>query len=124
MTEKPKILIADDEPSLRLLVRATLEDEDYQIVEAADGTTALDAIRVHQPTLVFLDVGMPGMTGLEVCQAIKEDPELNHIKVVMLTAKSQPRDFQRGRAAGADQYLTKPFSPLQLIDLVESVVSQ
>lgn len=122
MSAKPVILIADDEPALRLLVRATLEDEDYKIIEAANGQAALEAVRQHKPALLLLDVEMPGLNGLEVCRIIKNDPELAQITVVMLTAKSQPREVQRGLVAGADEYLTKPFSPLQLIELVERVI--
>ncbi len=122
MTDKPIILIADDEPSLRLLVRATLEDEDYTIVEAPDGEVALALARQHRPSLVLLDVGMPGLTGLQVCEALKSDSDTAGITVVMLTARNQPKDIQAGKAVGANQYLTKPFSPLQLIDLVEGVM--
>jgi len=118
-----KVLIADDEASLRLLVAATLEDERFQITEAKDGTSALAMARAEHPDLVLLDVAMPGLDGLEVCRMIKQDPALAGTTVVMLTAKAQEVDRRRGLEAGADAYLTKPFSPLELLRLVEQIAS-
>jgi two-component system, OmpR family, phosphate regulon response regulator PhoB len=116
-----KLLIADDEPAVRALVHATLEGDDYQIIEAGDGVEALELVREQSPTLVLLDVMMPRLNGLDVCRAIKSDPSTSHTMVVMLTAQAQQRDRERGMAAGADVYFTKPFSPLALLDLVEQV---
>jgi CheY-like chemotaxis protein len=116
-----KLLIADDEPAVRALVRVTLEDDDYHILEAADGVEALETIRAEHPSLVLLDIMMPGMNGLEVCRVVKSDPTTSGTVVVMLTAQAQQRDRDRGLAAGADVYFTKPFSPLALLDLVARV---
>jgi CheY-like chemotaxis protein len=116
-----KLLIADDEPAVRALVRVTLEDDDYRILEAADGVEALQKIRDENPSLVLLDIMMPGMNGLEVCRIVKSDPTTSGTVVVMLTAQAQQRDRDRGLAAGADVYFTKPFSPLALLDLVARV---
>jgi CheY-like chemotaxis protein len=116
-----KLLIADDEPAVRALVRVTLEDDDYRILEAADGVEALQKIRDEHPSLVLLDIMMPGMNGLEVCRIVKSDPTTSGTVVVMLTAQAQQRDRDRGLAAGADVYFTKPFSPLALLDLVARV---
>jgi two-component system alkaline phosphatase synthesis response regulator PhoP len=116
-----KLLIADDEPAVRALVHATLEGEDYQIVEAGDGVEALELVRVERPSLVLLDVMMPRLNGLDVCRAIKADPHTSDIVVVMLTAQARERDRELGMTAGADHYFTKPFSPLALLDLVEQV---
>jgi CheY-like chemotaxis protein len=116
-----KLLIADDEPAVRALVRVTLEDDDYRILEAADGVEALQKIRDEHPSLVLLDIMMPGMNGLEVCRIVKSDPTTSGTVVVMLTAQAQQRDRDRGLAAGADVYFTKPFSPLALLDLVSRV---
>jgi len=116
-----KLLIADDEPAVRALVRVTLEDDDYRIFEAADGVEALQKIRDEHPSLVLLDIMMPGMNGLEVCRIVKSDPTTSGTVVVMLTAQAQQRDRDRGLAAGADVYFTKPFSPLALLDLVARV---
>ncbi len=116
------VLIADDEPSLRLLVSATLASDQYAICEAADGDEAWDLILKHRPSVVILDVQMPGRTGLELARAIKSDPVLRATRVIMLTSKAQESDVANGRAAGADLYLTKPFSPLELLTVVEQAL--
>lgn len=121
MTMK-KILIADDEENLRILVRTTLEDPDYQIIEAADGDEALRLIRQERPDVILLDWMMPGMTGIEVLQAVKADAALASIPVIMLTAKAQAVDRERGLQMGALDYLFKPFSPLELLNIVERLL--
>jgi len=113
-----KILIADDEQSLRILVRATLGENEYQVLEATDGNQALALARAEHPDMLLLDVAMPGPSGFEVCEKLKGDPETNHIKVVMLTAWAQQSNREHGLAVGADHYLIKPFSPLELLRLV------
>jgi len=117
-----KLLIADDESSIRLLVGATLASQQYQILEASTGTQALDIIRAEKPRMVLLDVRMPGLDGLEVCRQIKADPDLGDISIVMLTGNGHPEQIAEGMDAGADHYLTKPFSPLQLLQLVDNVM--
>jgi DNA-binding response OmpR family regulator len=117
-----KILIADDEENLRLLVRTTLEDPDYCIIEAADGTEALRLIREEKPDIILLDWMMPGMTGIEVLQAVKAEAALAATPVVMLTAKAQAADRERGLQLGASEYLFKPFSPLELLTVVERIL--
>jgi CheY-like chemotaxis protein len=116
------VLIADDEASLRLLVSATLEWEECTVLEAADGEEAWQIIQAQRPTLAILDVTMPGRSGIELAQSIKSDPDLRSTKVVLLTAKAQPHDIQAGMDAGADLYLTKPFSPLELLSVVEQAL--
>jgi CheY-like chemotaxis protein len=116
------VLIADDEPSLRLLVYTTIESDQYQVVEAEDGDEAWQLLKEHRPDVALLDVSMPGRTGLELARAIKDDPELAATRVVLLTAKAQPADVEAGLAAGADYYLTKPFSPLELLDVLEQTL--
>jgi CheY-like chemotaxis protein len=116
------VLIADDEPSMRLLVHATIESDDYIVVEASDGADAWDMIQTHKPSLVLLDVQMPGRTGLEVLRALKSDPGLSATKVILLTSKAQESDVEAGLIAGADFYLTKPFSPLDLLTRVEEAL--
>ena len=118
-----KLLIADDEPSLRLLVAATLASEDYEIIEAGDGAQAFALAKAERPKLALLDVQMPIMDGLEVCRRIKSDPELSSTAVVMLTSAAQPSEREAGFAAGANEYLTKPFSPIQLLRVIEQFVS-
>lgn len=116
------VLIADDEAPLRLLVAATIESNEYAVVEAADGDEAWALLQQHRPAVALLDVSMPGRTGLELARAIKADPELAATRIVLLTAKAQPADVAAGLAAGADLYLTKPFSPLELIAVVEKAL--
>ena len=109
------VVIADDEPSVRLLVQATIGADDFNVVEAVDGDEAWSLIQVHRPALVLLDVRMPGRTGLEILDAIKADPNLARTKVILLTASAMESDMTAGLAAGADFYLTKPFSPRDLL---------
>ena len=116
------VLIVDDEPSIRLLVSATIASDQYRVVEAADGDEAWRLLQAHRPAIVLLDVQMPGRSGLELTRAIKADPALGRTKVILLTAKTQEADVRAGAKAGADLYLTKPFSPLQLLTVVEEAL--
>jgi DNA-binding response OmpR family regulator len=118
------ILIVDDEPPILDLVRFTLEDADVRVVEASDGAEALLLARRIKPDLVLLDVQMPRLDGLEVCRQLRLEPALARTPIVMLTAAGQEADRARGREAGADEYLTKPFSPLALLALVEALVPE
>lgn len=113
-----KVLIVDDEDATRRLVSVTLAGGDYQVLQARDGPEALDVIRRERPVLVLLDIQMPGVDGIEVCQRVKADPVLRGTTIVMLTAQAQADARKRATAAGADTFLTKPFSPLQLLELV------
>jgi DNA-binding response OmpR family regulator len=120
-----RILITEDQPDICKLIRMTLEFGDFEIHEAHDGESGLAMAKAVNPHLMLLDVMMPGLLdGYQVCQRIKQDPALKHIKVIMLTARGQASDLEMGEAAGADAYLVKPFSPLELIDRVEGMVSQ
>ena len=115
-----KILVVDDNPDIRRLIRLSLENP-YEILEAEDGETAMAMVRQHMPSLVILDIMMPGAyDGLQVLKAIKKAPELQHILVVMLTARGQSSDFQFGMQTGADAYFVKPFSPLVLLQWISS----
>ena len=118
------ILIVDDEPPILDLVRFTLEDGDVRVVEASDGAEALLVARREKPDLILLDVQMPKLTGLEVCRQLRREEAFARIPIVMLTAATQEADRVRGREAGADEYLTKPFSPLALLALVEALVPE
>ena len=119
-----RVLIVEDQPDIRKLIRMTLEFEAYEIHEADDGASGLRMALALQPDLVLLDVMMPGeLDGLQVCQRIKSDATLAGVRVVLLTARGQTRDREAGQRAGADEYLVKPFSPLQLIDTIERLTT-
>jgi CheY-like chemotaxis protein len=118
------VLIADDEPHVVDLIRLTLEDDRIIVVDAVDGRSALAHAEMLRPDLIFLDVHLPDISGLEVCARLRADPRFAATRIVMLTAAAQESDVARGLAAGANHYLTKPFSPVRLLSLVESVVPQ
>src|SRR3990172_1981116 len=118
------ILIADDEPHIVELVRVTLEDERVRVVEALDGAGGAARAGAPPPELILLDVHLPDLSGLEVCARLRRTPTLAAAKIVMLTAAAQEDDVARGLAAGADHYLTKPFSPVRLLALVEHLAPQ
>jgi len=117
-----KVLIADDQANLRQLVRLTLESGRFDILEAPDGDAALEVARTEQPDLVFLDWTMPGLAGVEVCRALRADPATAGMRIVMLTARSQSADRERARDMGCDDYITKPFSPIELLEKVREVL--
>jgi two-component system phosphate regulon response regulator PhoB len=120
----PTILVVDDEPNIIELVRVTLEDDRVRIVVATDGQEALAVAHFEQPDLILLDVNLPDFSGLEVCRRLRAEARTRDAKIVMLTAAAQRDDVERGRAAGADEYLTKPFSPVRLLTLVDSLVPE
>ena len=114
----PTVLIVDDEQHIRLLIEQTLEeleDAGVELITARDGEEALDAVANQHPDLVFLDVMMPKRDGYDVCRTIKGDPATAGTTVFLLTAKGQAVDREQGLAAGADDYLTKPFDPDELL---------
>lgn len=116
-----KILIVEDHADIRRLIRMTLEFEDCEIYEAADGAAGWTLVNFVKPDLVLLDVMMPGETsGLDLCLAIKVDPALAGVKVMILSARGSSADCDLGVQAGADAYLVKPFSPRELLALVNS----
>jgi DNA-binding response OmpR family regulator len=115
------VLIADDESSVTELVRMTLEDERVRVVATADGVTAMALASEIRPALILLDVNMPGWDGLEVCRRLRADARFATTPIVMLTAAARPDDVRAGLEAGATEYLTKPFSPVRLLTLVESL---
>ena len=118
------ILVVDDEAPIVDLVRFTLEDADVRVVEASDGAAALDLARRIKPDLVLLDVHMPRFDGLEVCRQLRREPDFERTPIIMLTAAGQEADRSSGLSAGADEYLTKPFSPLALLALVEALLPE
>ena len=116
-----RILIVDDQPDIRKLIKLTLQHlEDADVHEASDGSEGWRLAQNLRPDLMLLDVMMPGeLDGYQVCETIKADPETAHTTVILLTARGQKHDLQRGQEVKADSYLVKPFSPLELIDIVE-----
>jgi DNA-binding response OmpR family regulator len=114
----PRILVADDEPHLLHLVQVRLERSGLDVVVARDGEEALERARATQPDLCVLDVVMPKRTGLDVLQALRADADTARMKVIMLTAKAYDADIDVGFALGADDYITKPFSPRELVTRV------
>ena len=116
------VLVVDDEPNVVELVRITLEDASVRVIEAFDGETALVRACAVQPELIFLDVNLPDLSGLDVCRALRRDERFSRTVIVLLTAASRADDVTRGLAAGATHYLTKPFSPIRLLTLVECLI--
>lgn len=119
---KEKILIVDDEQDIVKLIRFHLEKNGYKVVCAYNGEDALFFARTERPELIILDIMLTGIDGLEVCKRLKMNPELANIAIVMLTAKGEKDDVTVGLRLGADDYVTKPFSPKELIARVEAVL--
>ena len=116
------VLVADDEPGLRGLLRTIFTLEGYQLLEASDGTEAWHLLQEHRPHVAILDWNMPGYTGDALCTMLKEHPDLAHTPVILLTARTSTRDRMAGQEAGADAYLTKPFSSSELLATVQRLV--
>jgi two-component system alkaline phosphatase synthesis response regulator PhoP len=120
-----KILIVDDEAHIRMLIEQTLEeleDEGVEFLTAENGEIALEIIEKENPKLVFLDVMMPKMNGMEVCRRVKKELALKDVFIVLLTAKGQELDRQRGQEVGADVYMTKPFDPEIILSKAKEVL--
>ena len=122
MARVNKILVVDDQPVIRQIARSTLKSQGYAIIEASNGEDALTIARDELPDLVLLDVRMPGISGLEVCRELKADARTRHMKIVMLTGEMLEEDREEGLREGADEYFTKPFSPIQLLDKIRSLL--
>ncbi len=118
-----KILVVDDQLEVRELVGVTLKSDDYQVIQVESGEKAVEVARAENPDLIIMDIMMPGgMDGLEATHIIKNDPETKDCKIIILSAKGQEIDKEKGAVAGADDYFVKPFSPLELIKKVEEVL--
>ena len=118
------VLIADDEEHLRLLISTTVSGLNHRTVEARDGVEAFDLVQREQPDLMIIDWMMPGMTGIELLKSLREDPETTAIPVIMITAKAQMADRYQAVLLGIRGFLAKPFSPLELLELVEKVLGE
>jgi DNA-binding response OmpR family regulator len=119
-----RILIADDESHIRRILEFNLRRAGYEVLATEDGRAALALALSARPDLVILDVSMPELTGLDVCRRLKADATLEATPVFLLTARGQASDAEAGRAAGADQFFTKPFSPKQLVEQVRQAVGE
>lgn len=118
------VLIADDEPNIVVSLEFLMKREGHAVSVARDGPSALEAIRRDRPALVLLDVMMPGMSGFEVCQAVRADESLAGVKILMLSAKGRDTDLAKGQALGADAYMTKPFSTRELAEKVRELLER
>jgi DNA-binding response OmpR family regulator len=119
---EPLVLVADDDDDILLLVTTRLRRDGFEVVAARDGDEALALVREQRPHVAVLDIGMPGLDGLEVLAQIRADEELSNTRVLLLTAKAQESDVRRGYTAGADAYVRKPFSPADLSARVRELV--
>lgn len=122
--EQKKILIADDNENIREALTYLLEDEGYALSLAKDGSETVKKVREFRPDILFLDIMMPEMNGYEVCRIIKNDPELKKTYVIMLTAKGQIVEQERGKEVGADEYIVKPFSPMEILTKIKNILEQ
>jgi DNA-binding response OmpR family regulator len=119
-----RVLVIDDEAPIRLLCRVNLEAEGMKVIEAADGPSGLEQAREHTPDVVLLDVMMPGLDGWRVAEHLLEDERTNEIPIIFLTARAEFRDRARGLDIGGVDYVTKPFNPLELAPLVQSLLDR
>lgn len=122
LMRQKKILIADDNANIRDALTYLLEDEGYELLLAKDGAETLRKVRDNRPDILFLDIMMPEMSGFDVCRTIKNDPDLRDTYVIMLTAKGQVAEQERGKEVGADEYIVKPFSPMELLTKVKNLL--
>jgi DNA-binding response OmpR family regulator len=119
-----KIVIAEDEPDIRELIAFTLRFAGYEVITGSNGQEGYDLTKQQHPDLAMFDVRMPKMTGYDACKKIKADPEIAHTPVIFLSAKGQENEIEQGIAAGADDYLLKPFAPDQLTERVKAVLAK
>jgi DNA-binding response OmpR family regulator len=119
-----RIVIAEDEPDIRELIAFTLRFAGYEVITGSNGEEGYELTKKEHPDLAMFDVRMPKMTGYDACKKIKADPEIAHIPVIFLSAKGQENEIEQGLAAGAEEYLLKPFAPDQLTERVKAVLTK
>ena len=119
-----KILIADDNENIREALTYLLEDEGYKLSLAKDGSETLKKVKEFRPDILFLDIMMPEINGYDVCRTIKTDPSLKNTYVIMLTAKGQVTEQERGKEVGADEYIVKPFSPMEILTKIKHILAK
>jgi two-component system, OmpR family, phosphate regulon response regulator PhoB len=118
------VLVADDDADIRDLVAFKLEQSGLEVIAVEDGQAALEQARARQPTLAVLDVSMPGLSGIDVCRMLRADAATAGMLIIMLTARVQEHDVEGGFSAGADDYVTKPFSPRELVSRIQALLSR
>ena len=118
------VLVADDDADIRDLVTFKLEQAGLEVIPVEDGQAALEQARTRHPTLAVLDVSMPGLSGIDVCRMLRADPATAGMLIIMLTARVQEQDVEGGFSAGADDYVTKPFSPRELVSRIQALLSR
>ena len=121
---KAKVLVVDDEPNILMSLEFLMRKSGYEVYIARDGAEAMQLVHEQHPSVLVLDIMMPEVDGYEVCRLIKTNPGLAQIKVIFLSAKSKEADIDRGYAAGADLYLTKPFSTKELVKRIQEFIPQ
>ena len=119
-----KIVIAEDEPDIRDLIAFTLRFAGYEVITGSNGEEGYELTKKERPDLAMFDVRMPKMTGYDACKKVKADRDIAHIPVIFLSAKGQENEIEQGLAAGAEEYLLKPFAPDQLTDRVKAVLAK
>jgi two-component system phosphate regulon response regulator PhoB len=124
MSEPKRVLIVDDEPHILRSLGFVLQRAGYEVLQARSGEDALEQVKQHRPELIFLDIMMPHVDGYEVCRRIKDSSETSDTYVIMLTAKGLEDDRKRGLEAGADEYMTKPFSPSRAMERVDLILGR
>ena len=118
------VLVADDDADIRDLVAFKLEQAGLEVITVGDGQAAVETARARQPELAVLDVSMPGLSGIDVCRALRAEPATAGMLIIMLTARVQEQDVEGGFSAGADDYVTKPFSPRELVSRIQALLSK
>ena len=118
------VLIAEDDDDIRDLVGFKLEQAGLEVIAVADGKAALEQASEHRPDLAVLDVSMPGLSGIDVCRMLRDDPVTAGMLIIMLTSRVQERDVEGGFSAGADDYVTKPFSPRELVSRIQALLTR
>lgn len=121
---KAKVLVVDDEPNILMSLEFLMRKSGYEVFIARNGAEALQLVHEQRPQVLVLDIMMPEVDGYEVCQAIKTNPALQQIRVIFLSAKSKESDIEKGYAAGADLYLTKPFSTKELVQHIQELIPE
>lgn len=119
-----RVLAVDDDPTILRLLQVNLEMEGHEVHTADNGQAALERVREVEPEVVLLDVMMPHVDGWQVCEQLRSDTAFDHLPIVFLSARAQEADLERGRSVGADAYITKPFDPLELVELIERLARE